>query len=80
MSDKNKILTEEDFIAFLDSHMGGGGGAVKPKFEDGKMVDKQEVKAFTDGLDEACPTCANIPNIMLQPDNERSFEEEDEEY
>ena len=79
MDDKNKVLSEADLIAFLDGHMGSGGGAVKPKFEDGKMVDAQEVKAFSNGLGEECPTCASIPNIMeVRPDNER-FEEEEEE-
>ncbi len=80
MDDKNKVLNEADLIAFLDSHMGGGGGAVKPKFEDGKMVDAQEVKAFSDGLDEACPTCASIPNLMqVRPDNERYEDEEEQD-
>lgn len=77
MDDKNKVLSEADLIAFLDGHMGSGGGAVKPKFEDGKMVDAQEVKAFSNGLGEECPTCASIPNIMeVRPDNERFDEEE----
>lgn len=80
MEDKNKVLSEADLIAFLDGHMGGGGGAVKPKFEDGKMVDAQEVKAFSNGLDEACPTCASIPNLMqVRPDNEEDGEEDDYE-
>lgn len=79
MDEKNKVISEEDFIAFLDGHMGNGGGAVKPKFEAGKMVDKQEVKLFSDGMEEACPTCANIPNIMeVRADNER-FEDEEED-
>lgn len=64
MSEKKQIVTEEDLIAFLDSHMGGGGGAVKPKFDGGKMQEDPEVKVFTDGLDESCPTCASIPNLM----------------
>lgn len=75
MDEKKKVLNEADLIAFLDGHMGGGGGAVKPKFENGKMVDAQEVKAFSDGLGEACPTCASIPNLMqVRPDNERDEE------
>ena len=83
MEDKKKVLNEADLIAFLDGHMSGGGGALKPKFEDGKMVDAQEVKLFSDGLEEACPTCANIPNMMaVQADNERMrscFEGEEDE-
>ena len=38
MDDKNQEQKIEDLIAFLDGRMGNGGGAVKPKFEDGKMV------------------------------------------
>ena len=80
MDEKNKVLSEADLIAFLDGHMGSGGGAVKPKFEDGKMVDAQEVKAFTNGLDETCPTCASIPNMMqVRPDNERGYDDEEED-
>ena len=78
MDEKKKVLSEADLIAFLDGHMGGGGGAVKPKFEEGKMVDAQEIKPFTDGLDKVCPTCADIPNMMqVRPDNERDEEEDD---
>ena len=38
MSDKNQSMSVEELIAFLDGRMANGGGAVKPKFEDGKMV------------------------------------------
>ncbi len=78
MDDKNQEQKIEDLIAFLDGRMGSGGGAVKPKFEDGKMV-TEEPKLFSDGLDEDCPTCAKIPNLMqFTPDNEREMEEEEE--
>ncbi len=77
---KKKVVNEADFIAFLDGHMCGGGGAVKPKFEDGEMVDAREIKPYRDVLDESCPTCADIPNMMLRPDNDWEEEEmEDEE-
>lgn len=76
MDEKNQNQTIEELIAFLDGRMGNGGGAVKPKFEGGKMV-AEEPKLFSDGLDEECPTCANIPNLMqFRPDNER--EEDDD--
>ena len=79
MDEKNQEQKIEDLIAFLDGRMGNGGGAVKPKFEDGKMV-AEEPKLFSDGLDEECPTCAKIPNLMqFTPDNERK-PEEGEEY
>jgi len=79
MSDKNQEQKIEDLIAFLDGRMAGGGGAVKPKFEDGKMV-TEEPKLFGDGLDEDCPTCAKIPNLMqFTPDNERIRERDEEE-
>ena len=78
MDEKNQEQKIEDLIAFLDGRMGNGGGAVKPKFEDGKMV-TEEPKLFSDGLDEECPTCANIPNLMqFTPDNERDPEEGEE--
>ena len=77
MNDKNQNQSIEELIAFLDGRMGNGGGAVKPKFEDGKMV-VEEPKLFSDGLEEECPTCANIPNMMsFRPDNEREDEEEE---
>lgn len=79
MEEKKKVLSEADLIAFLDGHMGGGGGAVKPKFEDGTMVDAQEIKVFSNGLDEVCPTCASIPNLMqVRPDNDEDEEEDDD--
>ncbi len=78
MDEKKQILTEEDLIAFLDGRMSSGGGAVKPKFEEGKMV-AEEPKLFSNGLDEECPTCASIPNIMqIHPDNERWDEDEED--
>ena len=80
MEEKNQNQSIDELIAFLDGRMGNGGGAVKPKFEDGKMI-AEDVKdnLFTDGLEEDCPTCANIPNIMAcRPDGCR--DEEEEEY
>lgn len=78
MDEKNQEQKIEDLIAFLDGRMSNGGGAVKPKFEEGKMV-TEEPKLFSDGLDEACPTCAKIPNLMeFTPDNVRDGEEEEE--
>lgn len=76
MDDKNQEQSIEDLIAFLDGRMANGGGAVKPKFnEEGKM-EAEEPKLFGDGLDEECPTCAKIPNLMqFTPDNEREPEE-----
>ena len=52
---------------------------MKPKFnEEGKM-EAEEPKLFSDGLDEECPTCAKIPNLMqFTPDNEREPEEGEE--
>lgn len=77
MEEKNQNQSIEDLIAFLDGRMSQGGGAVKPKFEDGKMI-TEEPKLFSDGLEEACPTCASIPNLMeFRPDNERENAEED---
>ena len=80
MDDKKQEQSIDELIAFLDGRMGNGGGAVKPKFEDGKMIAEDiKEKLFTDGLDEECPTCANIPNMMaFHPDNERP--EDDEEF
>ena len=79
MDEKNQQQSIEDLIAFLDGRMGSGGGAVKPKFEDGKMI-AEEPKLFSDGLDEDCPSCASIPNLMqFRPDNERDMEEEGED-
>lgn len=78
MDEKNNQSIDE-LIAFLDGRMSNGGGAVKPKFENGKMVEAEDIKdkLFTDGLDADCPTCANIPNMMaFRPDNERDLEEE----
>ena len=44
----------------------------------GKMI-TEEPKLFSDGLDEDCPTCAKIPNLMqFTPDNRREMEEEEE--
>ena len=81
MEEKKKVVSEADLIAFLDGHMGGGGGAVKPKFEQGEMVDAQEVKAFTDGLGTECPTCASIPNMtQVRPDNARDEDEDEEDW
>ncbi len=78
MDEKNQEQKIEDLIAFLDGRMSNGGGAVKPKFEEGKMV-AEEPKLFGDGLDEECPTCAKIPNLMeFTPDNVREGEEEEE--
>lgn len=78
MEEKNQEQKIEDLIAFLDGRMSNGGGAVKPKFEEGKMV-TEEPKLFGDGLDEECPTCAKIPNLMeFTPDNVREGEEEEE--
>ena len=79
MDEKNQNQSIEDLIAFLDGRMSSGGGAVKPKFnEDGKM-EAEEPKLFSDGLDEDCPTCAKIPNLMqFTPDNEREREDEEE--
>lgn len=77
MEEKNQNQKIEDLIAFLDGRMSNGGGAVKPKFEDGKMV-TEEPKLFSDGLEEACPTCASIPNLMeFCPDNERENAEDE---
>lgn len=78
MDEKNQEQKIEDLIAFLDGRMSNGGGAVKPKFEEGKMV-AEEPKLFGDGLDEECPTCAKIPNLMeFTPDNVRNGEEKEE--
>ncbi len=70
MDEKNQNQQIDDLIAFLDGRMAKGGSAVKPKFDgSGKMV-AEEPKLFSDGLEEECPTCANIPNMMIRPDNE----------
>ena len=77
MSEKDK-MNVDDLVAFLDKQMGSGGFGVKPKFEEGKMVET-ELKIFSDGLGEICPSCASIPNLMnFMPDN--MSEEEIEQF
>jgi len=79
MDDKNQNMSVEELIAFLDGRMASGGGAVKPKFDENGKMEAEEPKLFSDGLDEDCPTCAKIPNLMqFTPDNEREPEEGEE--
>ena len=80
MDDKNQGMSVEELIAFLDGRMASGGGAVKPKFDESGKMEAEEPKLFSDGLDEDCPTCAKIPNLMnFTPDNERERRDMDEE-
>lgn len=80
MDEKNQEQKVEDLIAFLDGRMANGGGAVKPKFDE-KGMKIEEPKLFGDGLDEDCPTCAKIPNLMeFVPDNVKEGDEEEEEF
>lgn len=80
MNDKKQEQSIEDLIAFLDGRMANGGGAVKPKFDGEGKMEAEEPKLFSDGLDEDCPTCAKIPNLMqFTPDNERETGREEEE-
>jgi len=75
MSEKDK-MNVDDLVSFLDKQMGSGGFGVKPKFEDGKMVET-ELKIFSDGLGEICPSCSSIPNLMgFAPDNMTDEERE----
>lgn len=80
MDEKKQNQSIEELIAFLDGRMANGGGAVKPKFnEEGKM-EAEEPKLFSNGLEEECPACAKIPNLMqFTPDNERRKERDEEE-
>ena len=50
MNDKNQEQKIEDLIAFLDGRMGNGGGAVKPKFEDGKVVEDGRMTVIFNGV------------------------------
>ena len=79
MDDKKQEQSIDELIAFLDGRMANGGGAVKPKFnEEGKM-EAEEPKLFSDGLDEDCPTCAKIPNLMqFTPDNRKDDDGEED--
>ncbi len=80
MDEKNQNMSVEELIAFLDGRMANGGGAVKPKFDENGKMEAEEPKLFSDGLDEDCPTCAKIPNLMqFTPDNERERRDMDEE-
>ena len=80
MDKKNQEQSIEDLIAFLDGRMSSGGGAVKPKFDEAGKMEAEEPKLFSDGLDEDCPTCAKIPNLMqFTPDNERERDRDEEE-
>lgn len=78
MNDKKQEQNIDELIAFLDGRMSNGGGAVKPKFNEEGMMKAEDPKLFSDGLDEECPTCAKIPNLMqFTPDNVR---EDSKEY
>lgn len=79
MSDKNQNMSVEELVAFLDGRMANGGGAVKPRFDENGKMEAEEPKLFTDGLDEDCPTCAKIPNLMqFTPDNRKENDEEED--
>lgn len=74
MNEKN-TMSVDDLVAFLDKQMGAGLNSMKPQFEEGKMV-KYETKPFTADIDDDCPSCANIPNLMdFDPDNMPQDEE-----
>jgi hypothetical protein len=71
-------MNEADLIRMLDGYMESGGSYFKAA-ESGIMTDissgksggqRTSASVFTAGESNICPTCADIPNISVTPDNE----------